>query len=67
MGVIFFKRVDPFFANGGGITISESFEFSEGWPGTGDSDYITGFTGFDSTSTNIQESFEFSEGWPGTV
>jgi hypothetical protein len=66
MGVVFYKRIEPFFANGGGQTISESFEFSEGWPGTGNGEYIIGFTGFNSPSANIEESFEFSEGWPGT-
>jgi hypothetical protein len=65
MGVVFYKRVDPFFNAGGGVTITESFEYEGNWPGTlSDPNYPNTFTGFSTPSdTTPLESFELSDGW----
>lgn len=48
-----------------GVTINESFEYSESWSGTiNNVNYPDTFTGFDSPSASINEAFELSDGWP---
>jgi hypothetical protein len=65
MGVLFYKRVDPFFIAGGGFTITESFEYEGNWSGTiqGGDSYPNAFTGFNSPSSSMSETFELSDGW----
>lgn len=69
MGVVFYKRVDPFFNAGGGVTVTESFEYEGSWSGTiqGGDNYPNTFTGFNAPSASSSETFEYTENWPGTI
>jgi hypothetical protein len=60
-----YYRLDPFFRAGGGVTISESFEYEGNWSGTieGGDSYPNTFTGFNTPSASSSESFEPSDGW----
>lgn len=69
MGIIFFKRVEPFFSAGGGIIITESFEYEGNWNGTiqGGDSYPNTFAGFNTPSASLSETFEYEGNWSGTI